>query len=84
VKPARRDVGIIAGVLLDVHARAPIVHHDGAASHEPKIARLANQRRRFRAKNRFWRAAMRREAGQHENFFIAKNRDSESAQRAFD
>jgi hypothetical protein len=37
VKPARRDVGIIAGVLLDVHARAPIVHHDGAASHEPKI-----------------------------------------------
>jgi hypothetical protein len=35
------------------------------------------------AKNRFWRAAMRREARQHENFFIAKNRDSESAQRAF-
>jgi hypothetical protein len=27
---------------------------------------------------------MRREAGEHENFFIAKNRDSESAQRAFD
>jgi hypothetical protein len=26
---------------------------------------------------------MRREAGGHENFFIAKNRDSESAQRAF-
>ena len=26
---------------------------------------------------------MRREACQHENFFIAKNRDSESAQRAF-
>jgi hypothetical protein len=37
----------------------------------------------IRAKNRFWRAAMRREAGQRENFFIAKNRDSESAQRAF-
>jgi hypothetical protein len=35
------------------------------------------------AKIRFWRAAMRREAGEHENFFIAKNRDSESAQRAF-
>ncbi len=26
---------------------------------------------------------MRRRAGQHENFFIAKNHDSESAQRAF-
>jgi hypothetical protein len=37
----------------------------------------------IRAKNRFWRAAMRREANEHENFFIAKNRDSESAQRAF-
>jgi len=35
------------------------------------------------AKIRFWRAAMRREAGSHENFFIAKNRDSESTQRAF-
>jgi hypothetical protein len=35
------------------------------------------------AKNRFWRAAMRREAGEHENFFVAKNCDSESAQRAF-
>jgi hypothetical protein len=38
----------------------------------------------IRAKNRFWRAPMRREAGEHENFFIAKNRDSESAQRAFE
>jgi hypothetical protein len=36
------------------------------------------------AKNRFWRAAMRRKAGEHENFFIAKNCDSESARRAFD
>jgi hypothetical protein len=35
------------------------------------------------AKNLFWRAAMRREAGEHENLFIAKNCDSESAQRAF-
>jgi hypothetical protein len=26
---------------------------------------------------------MRREASQHENFFIAKNRDSESTRRAF-
>jgi hypothetical protein len=53
-----------------------------ASSRDPKI-RNANQRRAIRAKNRFWRAAMRREAGEHENFFIAKNRDSESAQRAF-
>jgi hypothetical protein len=37
----------------------------------------------IRGKIRFWRAPMRREAGGHENFFIAKNRDSESAQRAF-
>ena len=37
----------------------------------------------IRAKSRFWRAAMRHEAVDHENFFIAKNRDSESAQRAF-
>jgi hypothetical protein len=42
-----------------------------------------NQPHAIRSKNRFWRAAMRREAGGHENFFIAKNRDSESAQRAF-
>jgi hypothetical protein len=37
----------------------------------------------IRAKNRFLRAPKRREAVKHENFFIAKNRDSESAQRAF-
>jgi hypothetical protein len=35
------------------------------------------------AKNRFWRAAMRRAAFGRENFFIAKNCDSESAQRTF-
>jgi hypothetical protein len=45
--------------------------------------RTANQRCAIRAKNRFWRAPMRREAGEHENFFIAKTRDSESEQRAF-
>jgi hypothetical protein len=49
---------------------------------EPKAV-LANQRRAIRAEIRFWRAPMRREAGGHENFFIAKNRDSESARRAF-
>jgi hypothetical protein len=44
---------------------------------------VPNQRRAIRAKNRFWRAPMRREAGGHENFFIAKFRDSESTQPAF-
>jgi hypothetical protein len=44
---------------------------------------VPNQRRAIRAKNRFWRAPMRREAGGHENFFIAKIRDSESTQPAF-
>jgi hypothetical protein len=37
----------------------------------------------IRAKKRFWRAPMRRDAGAGENFFIAKNRDSESTQRVF-
>jgi hypothetical protein len=54
-----------------------------AAMHRTNQNRAANQPRAIRAKNRFWRAAMRREAGNHENFFIAKNRDSESAQRVF-
>lgn len=44
----------------------------------PRISRA-----RFAQKTGFWRAPMRREAGEHENFFIAKIRDSESAQRAF-
>jgi len=56
---------------------------NGDARRKSKTA-LANQRRAIRAKIRFWRAPMRREAGEHENFFIAKNRDSESAQHAFD
>jgi hypothetical protein len=37
----------------------------------------------IRAKNRFWRAQMRRDGGDSENFFIAKNGDSESTQRVF-
>jgi len=37
----------------------------------------------IRAKNRFWRAPMRRDGGNRENFFIAKNGDSESTERAF-
>ena len=61
-------------------ARAPLVRrlamHRGTKS--PRESGAA-----IRAKSRFWRAAMRREAVDHENFFIAKNRDSESAQRAF-
>ena len=36
----------------------------------------------IRAGKRFWRARMRRDAGGHENFLIAKNCDSESTRRA--
>jgi hypothetical protein len=44
-------------------------------------ARVApNQPYSIRAKIRPWRAVLRREGGEHENFFIAKSRDSESAQ----
>src|SRR6266576_1105438 len=66
-----------------MRARAPV-----APSNQPRRMAWsenagANRGSAIRAKNRFWRAAMRREANEHENFFIAKNRDSESAQRAF-
>jgi hypothetical protein len=40
-----------------------------------------NQPQSIRAKIRVWRASMRREGTDRENFFIAKNRDSESAKR---
>jgi hypothetical protein len=43
----------------------------------------ANQPRAIRAKIRFWRATLSSEAGEHENFFIAKICDSESVLRAF-
>ena len=45
--------------------------------------RVANRARAIRAKIRFRRASMRREAGERENFFIAKSHDSESAPGAF-
>jgi hypothetical protein len=53
------------------------------------VERLPNEKPRresvgaIRSKIRFWRAPMRRQGGEHENFFIAKNGDSESARRAF-
>ena len=37
----------------------------------------------IRPKIRFWRAPMRRQRCDHENFFIAKPRDSESVRTAF-
>src|SRR2546421_49630 len=43
----------------------------------------ANRRCAIRAKTAVWRALRRREGLAGENFFIAKIRDSESAQRAF-
>jgi hypothetical protein len=54
----------------------------GDAIRARRQLRPANQLRAIRAKNRFWRAPMRREGGGHENFFIAKTRDSESTQSA--
>jgi hypothetical protein len=44
----------------------------------------ANQPQSIRAEIRFWRVVLRREACNRENFFIAKNRDSESARRPFE
>ena len=41
-----------------------------------------NQRQRFERESGFGEDGMRREAAKHENFFIAKQRDSESAQPA--
>jgi hypothetical protein len=55
----------------------------GDASRELGHA-AANQPQSIRSKNRLWRATMSCEAGEHENFFIAKIRDSESAQRVFE
>jgi hypothetical protein len=53
------------------------------ATHRASDKHLANQPCAIRAKIRFWRGPMRREVSAHENFFIAKIRDSESAQNAF-
>jgi hypothetical protein len=55
----------------------------GHPMHRASDKRLANQPSAIRAKIRFWRAPMRREVSAHENFFIAKICDSESAQGAF-
>jgi hypothetical protein len=55
----------------------------GGASRAMRQSPDANQPAAILAKIRFWRATMRRKAGQRENFFIAKNRDSESARRSF-
>jgi transposase len=55
---------------------------NGDASRELK-ERIANRRAAIRSKKRFWRAAMRREAGRHENIFIAKSHDLESVRYGF-
>jgi hypothetical protein len=65
------------------HAHAPIVHHkSGDASSDAKTA-APESAAAILAKNRFWRAALSREPGWGENFFIAKSRDSESTQSPF-
>jgi hypothetical protein len=56
--------------------------------HEPRRVVAKENRTResaaaIPAKNRVWRAAMSRQAVVHENFFIAKKRDSESATTAY-
>jgi hypothetical protein len=60
---------------IDRRSRIAMTAQDENAHSESVVA--------IRAKNRFWRAAMRREGGGHENIFIAKIRDSESVRRAF-
>jgi len=69
---------------VSLHAHAS-VRRSFVASDEPRFEekRARESAGAIRPKKRFWRAAMRRKAGDHENFFIAKNRDSESAQPAF-
>jgi hypothetical protein len=64
--------------------RTRIDRSRGAATHRADRNDASESAAAIRAKNRFWRALMRREAGEHENFLIAKNHDSESAQRAFE
>ena len=74
-----RDVGAMS------RGRAASVASLADAAHRLVAAAIASSNRlsAIRAKNRFWRAAMRRDAVNRENFFIAKNRDSESARGAF-
>jgi hypothetical protein len=73
------DAGAVAS---RARERAPIVRNIRRCVGKAE-KRLANQPSAIRAKIRFWRAPMRREVAAHENFFIAKIRDSESAQSAF-
>ena len=76
--------------LIDARKRASIAHrepklrasrteidrHDGKRASESPLA--------IRPENRFWRAPMRREGCDHENIFIAKFCDSESARAGFE
>jgi hypothetical protein len=74
---------VVIAAIAFVRTQACVDRRMRAAMHRTNQNRTANQRHAIRPKNRFWRATMRREAGNRENFFIAKNRDSESVQRAF-
>jgi hypothetical protein len=66
-----------------MRANAPIVPSRGVDASRGAQNRECESAAAIRSKNRFWRAAMRRQAPGNENFFIAKNHDSESAQRGF-
>jgi len=54
----------------------------GDASRDTKTA-AAESAAAILAKNRFWRARRDAKPASMKNFFLAKNRDSESTQRAF-
>jgi hypothetical protein len=76
----------MAGAVARHHRMRARARADGSQrppTHRASRKRPANQLSAIRAKIRFWRAPMRREVFAHENFFIAKFRDSESAQSAF-
>ena len=61
-------------------SRAPLIHRTSKPSYAR--SRVPNQRRRFARESGFGEEGMRRKAAEHKNFFIAKPRDSESAQAA--
>jgi len=72
----------VTGAVFDALKIASTVHRGrqfGAAAANRPCESVAT----IRPEIRFWRAPMRRWRVTHENFFVAKNRDSDSAQRAF-
>jgi hypothetical protein len=69
--------------MIDARKRASIMHH-GSKFIVTTEDGVSESVAAIRPKNRFWRAPMRRRRRKHENFFIAKICDSESAHAAFE